>query len=1084
MYIELHCHSGFSFLDGTSPPEQLVLAAAALGYPALALTDHHGLYGSMAFAQAAKQHGLQAITGAELTLLDGAHVTLLAETPVGYANLCRLITEAHLGREDRRDPRLDFASLEARHEGIIVLSGCRDGLLPTVLRTEGRSAARKLAERCRYVFGADGFFVELQRNQVYGDRALTHSLADLADQVGLPVVATGDVHYDRRERYRLHDVLTAIRHRSTLDGSHAVRRPNSEFYLRPPGEMVRLFADRPDAVVHTLAIAQRCAAFDLTRDLGYRFPDFSGADRLPAPRALAELCRARLDDRYPEGNEHRTEAVRRLDDELRLIELHQLSGFFLVYNDIFDLAREVAADVRAGSRRVRGNLLPGRGRGSSVSSVVCYLLGLSHVDPVATRLFIGRFLNETLASVPDIDLDFPREIREELIRRVYTRYGAEHAGLVCSFPTYRLRSAVREIGKALDLPPGEIELVARLADRRSDGLREELEQLPGFAGRSQAPLWKELCELAEEIAGLPRHLSQHVGGMVISSRPLVEIVPLERAAMEDRVVCQWDKDSCDDARFIKVDFLALGMLSLVEECVELVARRTGTPPDLSRIDFEDKAVYDRICDGDTVGLFQIESRAQIQMIRRTRPRNLEDLAVEVAIVRPGPIVGGAVNPYVRRREDQRRARLEGRPYEPPLDHPLLKEALAETLGVILYQDQVLQVCQSLAGFTAGQAEALRRAMSRRRSRALMGGFWDEFKSGAAARGVTEPVAEKVFSQVIAFSEFGFPKSHAAAFGLLAYQSAWLRHYHPVEYYVGLFNNQPMGFYSLDALGRDAGRNDVPLRLPDLNASDVWSTVEDGSLRVGLGFVRDWSEETATAVVAEREARGPFRSIGDFVRRAPPILKRPAIEHLVWVGGCDSFGLTRRELLWQVGLWLPPQSDRSDDARGRRQLELPLNHPYEGIRFGGMGNEERLIAEYSVMGFAASGHPLSLVREALPPGLVRSDGLPSVAAGTHVEVAGLVVARQRPQTAKGFIFLLLEDETGMINVIVRPDVYEVYRTAVRGEPFVRVGGKLTRDGGKGGSMNVIAEEVAGLNSGAGLPFITAMRRVAPDSKDWG
>ncbi len=1084
MYIELHCHSGFSFLDGTSPPEQLVLAAAALGYPALALTDHHGLYGSMAFAQAAKQHGLQAITGAELTLLDGAHVTLLAETPVGYANLCRLITEAHLGREDRRDPRLDFASLEARHEGIIVLSGCRDGLLPTVLRTEGRSAARKLAERCRYVFGADGFFVELQRNQVYGDRALTHSLADLADQVGLPVVATGDVHYDRRERYRLHDVLTAIRHRSTLDGSHAVRRPNSEFYLRPPGEMVRLFADRPDAVVHTLAIAQRCAAFDLTRDLGYRFPDFSGADRLPAPRALAELCRARLDDRYPEGNEHRTEAVRRLDDELRLIELHQLSGFFLVYNDIFDLAREVAADVRAGSRRVRGTLLPGRGRGSSVSSVVCYLLGLSHVDPVATRLFIGRFLNETLASVPDIDLDFPREIREELIRRVYTRYGAEHAGLVCSFPTYRLRSAVREISKALDLPPGEIELVARLADRRSDGLREELEQLPGFAGRSQAPLWKELCELAEEIAGLPRHLSQHVGGMVISSRPLVEIVPLERAAMEDRVVCQWDKDSCDDARFIKVDFLALGMLSLVEECVELVARRTGTPPDLSRIDFEDKAVYDRICDGDTVGLFQIESRAQIQMIRRTRPRNLEDLAVEVAIVRPGPIVGGAVNPYVRRREDQRRARLEGRPYEPPLDHPLLKEALAETLGMILYQDQVLQVCQSLAGFTAGQAEALRRAMSRRRSRALMGGFWDEFKSGAAARGVTEPVAEKVFSQVIAFSEFGFPKSHAAAFGLLAYQSAWLRHYHPVEYYVGLFNNQPMGFYSLDALGRDAGRNDVPLRLPDLNASDVWSTVEDGSLRVGLGFVRDWSEETATAVVAEREARGPFRSIGDFVRRAPPILKRPAIEHLVWVGGCDSFGLTRRELLWQVGLWLPPQSDRSDDARGRRQLELPLNHPYEGIRFGGMGNEERLIAEYSVMGFAASGHPLSLVREALPPSLVRSDGLPSVAAGTHVEVAGLVVARQRPQTAKGFIFLLLEDETGMINVIVRPDVYEVYRTAVRGEPFVRVGGKLTRDGGKGGSMNVIAEEVAGLNSGAGLPFITAMRRVAPDSKDGG
>jgi error-prone DNA polymerase len=1057
----------------------------------------------MAFAQAAKLHGIQAITGAELTLLDGAHVTLLAETPQGYANLCRLITEAHLGRADRRDPKLDFASLEARHEGIIVLSGCRDGMLPRVLRAEGRAAARRLAERCRAVFGAEHFFVELQRNQVYGDRALTQELAELADSVGLPVVATGDVHYDRRERHRLHDVLTAIRHRSTLDGSHAVRRPNSEFFLRPPQDVARLFADRPDAVFHTLAIAQRCAAFDLTRDLGYRFPDFHGSEQAPAPRALAELCRARLDERYPDGSDHRAEAQRRLNEELRLIELHQLSGFFLVYNDLFDLARAVAADVRAGSRRVRGNLLPGRGRGSSVSSVVCYLLGLSHVDPVATRLFIGRFLNETLASVPDIDLDFPREIREELIRRVYTRYGAEHAGLVCSFPTYRLRSAVREIGKALDLPPGEIELVARLADRRSGGLREELEQLPGFAGRSQAPLWKELCELAEEIAGLPRHLSQHVGGMVLSSRPLVEIVPLERAAMEDRVVCQWDKDSCDDARFIKIDFLALGMLSLVEECVELVARRTGTPPDLSRIDFEDKAVYDRICEGDTVGLFQIESRAQIQMIRRTRPRNLEDLAVEVAIVRPGPIVGGAVNPYVRRREDQRRARLEGRPYEVPLDHPLLNEALAETLGVILYQDQVLQVCQALAGFTAGQAEALRRAMSRRRSRALMGGFWEEFKTGAAARGVSEPVAEKVFSQVIAFSEFGFPKSHAAAFGLLAYQSAWLRHYHPVEYYVGLFNNQPMGFYSLDALGRDAGRNGVPVLLPDVNQSDVWCTVERGTanaergtdisadcspfrvprsaLRVGLGFVRDWSEETATEVVWEREANGPFRSMGDFVRRAPPILKRPAIEHLVWVGGCDSFGLTRRELLWQVGLFLPPHAERSGDARGRRQLELPLDHPYEQLRFGGLRQEERLLAEYSVLGFAASGHPLSLVRESLPAGLVRSDKLGDVPAGTRVDVAGLVVARQRPQTAKGFIFLLLEDEKGMINVIVRPDVYERYRTAVRGEPFVRVDGKLTRDGGRGGSMNVIAEEVSGLAAGR---FITAMRQVAPDSKDWG
>ncbi|MBI3081943.1 MAG: error-prone DNA polymerase, partial [Gemmatimonadetes bacterium] len=425
-----------------------------------------------------------------------------------------------------------------------------------------------------------------------------------------------------------------------------------------------------------------------TKDLGYTFPDFRGADRMTAPQALGELCRAKLDELYPPSSDLRDEAERRLAEELRLIEHHKLSGFFLVYHDLFELAREVGRDVRRGTRRAMANLLPGRGRGSSVSSIVCYFLGLSHIDPVANHLFLGRFLNQTLASVPDIDLDFPREIREELIRRVYRRYGAEHVGLVCSFPTYRMRSAVREIGKALDLPPGEIEQVAKLTSHHSaTDLREELASLPGFAGKVDAPLWRELCDLAEEIAGLPRHISQHVGGMIISSRPLVEIVPLELSAMPDRVICQWDKDSCDDARFIKIDFLALGMLSLVEETVELIASREGKPPDLSRIDFNDQAVYDRICAGDTVGLFQIESRAQIQMIRRTRPRNLEDLAVEVAIVRPGPIVGGAVNPYVRRRELQR----ERPGYRARADHPLLDDLLADTLGIVLYQDQVMEV---------------------------------------------------------------------------------------------------------------------------------------------------------------------------------------------------------------------------------------------------------------------------------------------------------------------------------------------------------------------------------------------------------
>jgi len=527
------------------------------------------------------------------------------------------------------------------------------------------------------------------------------------------------------------------------------------------------------------------------------------------------------------------------------------------------------------------------------------------------------------------------------------------------------------------------------------------------------------------------------------------------------------------------------------------------------------------------------------------------------------------NPYVRRREDQRAARKAGKPYRPPLDHPLLAEALEETLGVILYQDQVLQVCQALAGFTAGQAEALRRAMSRRRSRELMEGFWDEFRVGAGARGVSEPTAKRVFEQVIAFSEFGFPKSHAAAFGLLAYQSAWLKQYHPVEYYVGLFNNQPMGFYSLDALGRDARRHGVEIVLPDINQSDVWCTVEqtdgrtdgqtderavsprwgrsaatvgrtDGqadrqassrwghsdaqvakrsptfssrpsasrsphleranAVRVGLGFVRDWGKEIAEEVVVEREKNGPYRSLGELVRRSPPKLSRLAIDNLVWVGGCDEFGLTRRELLWQAGLWLPPKTEQLDPARVRHQMELALNHPYEGLRFGDLAADERLLAEYGMLGFAPSGHPLSLLRGALPPGIISSARLPSLEHDSRVEVAGLVVARQRPHTAKGFVFVLMEDEAGMINAIVRPDIFDRDRIAVRGEPFLWIIGRLAKDDG---SFNVIAEEVrplkvphrspfpvppspAGPDSRSANPFafLRSLRQNAPDSKDWG
>ena len=1082
-YVELHCHSGFSFLDGASHPKELVMRAAELGYPALALTDHNGLYGSMEFAHAAKRANLQPITGAEVTLREcfpgfeepdsGHHVTLLAETPQGYANLCRLLTQSHMDSE-RGNARLPLPSLLELSEGLILLTGCKKSPVAAAL-SSSVAEAEQMTRQLVNAFEPGSVFVELQDNAVKGDTARNKALARLAGRLGLGVVATGNVHYHHPERHRLQDVLVSIKNRETLDGAHGARRANRLFHLAEPWEMHHRFQSRPEAITNTLLIAERCAAFDLTDDLGYEFPNFEGSVRGEALETLAAICRAKISTLYEPGSSRERDAEERLHTELRLVDLHGLAGFFLVYRNIMDLAVQVARDVRGEAPRAHSGLPPGRGRGSSVSSIICYLIGLSHIDPVKNNLFLGRFLNEALRSVPDIDLDFPRDIREQLILRVYEKYGYEHTGLVCTFPTYRLKSAVREIGKVLDLPMGELEKLSKLSEHRSAaGLADEIAALPEFKDRADAQLWRLLGSLAEDVAGLPRHISQHVGGMIISSRPLLEIVPLEPAAWEGRVLCQWDKDSCDDAGFIKIDFLALGMLSLVEESIDLISERHGEAPDLSRIDFEDEILYDRVCSGDTVGLFQIESRAQIQMLRRTRPRNLDDLAVQVAIVRPGPIVGGAVNPYVRRREMLR----ENPDYEVPYPHPLLKEALGETLGVIIFQDQVLKVCQALASFTDGQAEELRRAMSRKRSKEALVAHWDDFLEGATANGVDETTAREIFTQVTAFSEFGFPKSHAAAFGLLAYQSAWLRHYYPIEFYVGLFNNQPMGFYSLDALGRDARRNGIRTLLPSVNRSQVVCTAEEaaegaadeakgateeaksGDLRIGLGFVRGWGTEIAERIVAEREKNGPYASLANFLRRTPASLKRPAIENLIWVGGFSDFGLTRRELLWQAGLWLGPETDneRTGGREDHAQTELELTDPYANLSFPDLGPTDRMVAEYRMLRFSAELHPLTLLKGVLPEGTVSSEHIPDLRQHSTVRVAGLVTTRQRPGTVKGYVFVLMEDEYGPINVIVKPDIYKRDRNAVRMEPFLTVRGRLQKDGE---TLNVIAFEVEAL-----------------------
>ncbi|MGZ6313868.1 MAG: hypothetical protein ACXWO7_10455 [Candidatus Limnocylindrales bacterium] len=550
--------------------------------------------------------------------------------------------------------------------------------------------------------------------------------------------------------------------------------------------MAARFAEHPEAVAETSRLAERLR-FDLLDDLGYRYP---GSEDEDAPRHLAELCQARLDERYvDEAAAHRADAAARLEEELRVIDTLGLAGFFLLHRDLLELAREVAVEVR-GTATVRALLPPGRGRGSSVSSIVCYLTGLSHVDPIRNQLLLGRFLNEDLTALPDIDLDFPRDVREVLLPRVHERYGHERSALVAAFPTYRARGAIRDLGKALGLPPGEIERVARGSEGFSArAVDRDVESALGDV-RGRQGRWPWLVALSAEAQGLPRHLSQHPGGMIVSTRPLIDCVPVVPAAMEGRQVAQWDKDSCGDARFLKIDLLGLGMLSAVERCVELIAKTRGERVDLSRIPYDDPATFGAIQRADTTGVFQIESRAQMQSLYRTRPENLDDLTIQVAIVRPGPIQGGAVNPYIKRLQ-----RLREEPdYEVPYDHPSLEPVLRDTLGTIIFQDQVIEVAQAFAGFSPGQAEGLRRAMSRRRSEAAIEAYHRDFVAGAVSRhGIDDACAERVWDMVKGFSGFGFPKAHGAAFGLLAYQSTWLRVHYGPELLCSLLNEQPMGF---------------------------------------------------------------------------------------------------------------------------------------------------------------------------------------------------------------------------------------------------------------------------------------------------
>ena len=1138
-YIELHCHSAFSFLDGASLPDELVPAALELGYDTLALTDHNTVSGSMEFAVSARALGLRPVHGAELDLEDGRHITLLVEDATGWSNLCRILTIAHAHTREKPGPPsqawVPLATVLEHAAGLVCLSGC------ALRGVHDEFTLRRLLD----AFGTGRLRVELQRPFLMDDRARNRQLARLAARLGVPCVATGNVHAHARSRAPLQDAFVAIRLHTSLDASEPERRGNFSHVLAAPSAMAARFLDHPDAVAESVSLADRLR-FDLGSDLGYRYP---GAEDEQAMRLLGELCNTRLRDRYAgRPSELRSTAQVRLEEELRIIEKLDLPGFFLLHHDLLELSREVAAEVR-GPDSARALLPPGRGRGSSVSSIVCYLTGLSHVDPIENALMIGRFLNEELTSLPDIDLDFPRDIREKLIPRIHERYGHDRSALVAAFPTYRARGAIRELGKALGLPPGEIERVARgsegwdarhvardIESAFGIDLGEEFTEIsdrpvqardfhdpppptpdprldrgrpgpgPGSdSARGRGGRWRWLARLAAEAHGLPRHLSQHSGGMIVATRPLIDCCPIVPAAMEGRQIAHWDKDSCSDAGFLKIDLLGLGMLSAVERTVEMIAATRNERIDLSRIPYDDAETYACIQEADTTGVFQIESRAQMQSLRRTRPETLQDITVQVAIVRPGPIQGGAVNPYIERRQ---RLRVDPS-YQVPYEHPSLEPVLQETLGTIIFQDQVLEVAIAFAGFSPGEAEGLRRAMSRKRSEAAIEAYHRRFVSGAEKlHGVNEELAERVFAMVQGFSGFGFPKAHGAAFGLLAYQSTWLRVHYGQEFLCSLLNEQPMGFYPPDALIHEAQRRGIEVLPPDVNESDTECEMEATDegvrrdrVRIGLGYVRGVREHEIRQLVAARAMAGRFRGLSDLASRAGA--GAPSLELLAWSGACDSLvdgvdgtaaadcaghangtaaadstGHTngtaatdsaggtngtgaaaarprisaRRIALWQLGVATPGKN-----VPGGTQLALPLDLPAPP-RLRELSQWESMLADYGTTGVTVHAHPMALLRDRLPAGAVSSRELDVLPHGSRIRAGGLVVARQRPGTANGVVFVLLEDEFGTINLIVPAQVYERNRLTVRTEPLMLIEGKLEKFSAAGGIINVLVDRV--------------------------
>ncbi|MCV7288540.1 error-prone DNA polymerase [Mycolicibacterium wolinskyi] len=990
-YAELHAHSAYSFLDGASTPEELVEEAARLNLRAIALTDHDGLYGVVRFAEAARELDVATVFGAELSLGNvartehpdppGPHLLVLARGPEGYRRLSREIAKAHLAGGEKGKPRYDFDALtEAAGGHWHILTGCRKGHVRQALSQGGPEAASKALADLVDRFGADRVSIELTHHGQPCDDERNAALAELAPRFGLDVVATTGAHFAAPDRGRLAMAMAAIRARNSMDSAAGWLAPLGGAHLRSGEEMAQLFG--PDIVSAAADLGEQCA-FGLAL-IAPQLPPFDVPAGHTEDSWLRHLVMTGAADRYG-SPEQAPKAYAQIEHELRIIEQLEFPGYFLVVHDI--------------TRFCRDNHILCQGRGSAANSAVCYALKVTNVDPIANELLFERFLSPARDGPPDIDIDIESDLRENVIQYVYERYGRDYAAQVANVITYRGRSAVRDMARALGFSQGQQDAWSKQLSRWNG--------LPDSPDVAEIP--EPVIDLATQIANLPRHMGIHSGGMVICDRPIADVCPVEWARMENRSVLQWDKDDCAAIGLVKFDLLGLGMLSALHYAIDLLDEHKGIKVDLAKLDLSEAAVYEMLQKADSVGVFQVESRAQMATLPRLKPREFYDLVVEVALIRPGPIQGGSVHPYIKRRNGLERVTYE---------HPSMEPALKKTLGVPLFQEQLMQLAVDCAGFTAAEADQLRRAMGSKRStqkmRRLRGRFYDGMRD---RHGITGEVADRIYEKLEAFANFGFPESHSLSFASLVFYSSWFKLHHPAAFCAALLRAQPMGFYSPQSLVADARRHGVTVHGPDVNASLAYATLENRGMdvRLGLGSVRHIGDDLAQRMVDERNANGPFATLLDLTGRVQ--LSVPQTEALATAGALGCFGITRREALWAAGAAATQRPDRLPGVGSSSHIpSLP-----------GMSALELAASDVWATGISPDSYPTEFLRADLDAlGVIPADKLLEVADGTRILIAGAVTHRQRPATAQGVTFVNLEDETGMVNVLCAPGVWARHR----------------------------------------------------------